>query len=112
VMSKDTKGPDQPMLWDDDEPPDSQPTDERSRRPTSRIARTSAAVPDRLPPTPTDHQELWDIDFVATYLGVPKQTIYGWRTTGYGPQGFRVGKHLRWRSSTVITWTLRLEREG
>lgn len=52
---------------------------------------------------------LWDIDDVATFLGVTKQTIYTWRTTGYGPAGFRVGKHLKWRPSTVIAWTVRLE---
>lgn len=56
-----------------------------------------------------DAQELWDIDDVAAYLGVTKQTIYSWRTSGYGPAGFRVGKHLRWRAATVITWTVRLE---
>lgn len=110
-MGKDTKGTDQPMLWDD-EPPDGRPPIERSRRPTSRTARTPLALPDSLPPTPTDHEELWDIDVVANYLGVPKQTIYTWRTKGYGPRGFRVGKHLRWRSSTVVTWTIRLEHLG
>ena len=56
-----------------------------------------------------DAQELWDIGDVASYLGVTKQTIYSWRTTGYGPAGFRVGKHLRWRAATVINWTVRLE---
>lgn len=29
-----------------------------------------------------DAQELWDIDDVASYLGVTKQTIYSWRTAG------------------------------
>jgi predicted DNA-binding transcriptional regulator AlpA len=57
-----------------------------------------------------EHQELWDIDDVANYLGVPKQTIYSWRTTGYGPKGIRIGKHLRWRAATVIGWTLGLEQ--
>jgi len=60
-------------------------------------------------PKLVDAQELWDIDDVADYLGVTKQTIYSWRTTGYGPAGFRVGKHLRWRAATVINWTVRLE---
>jgi len=45
-----------------------------------------------------EHQELWDIDNVANYLGVPKQTIYSWRTTGYGPQGFRVAPALARRN--------------
>ena len=59
----------------------------------------------------TEASELWTIDEVADYLGVPKQTVYCWRTSGYGPAGFRVGKHLRWRASTVIAWTLELERQ-
>lgn len=68
--------------------------------------RGSSAVPS---PRLVEAQELWDIDDVAIYLGVTKQTIYTWRTTGYGPAGFRVGKHLRWRAATVIAWTVRLE---
>lgn len=60
-------------------------------------------------PRLVDAQELWDIDDVASYLGVTKQTIYSWRTTRYGPAGFRVGKHLRWRAATVINWTVQLE---
>jgi excisionase family DNA binding protein len=55
--------------------------------------------------------ELWTIAEVADYLGVPKQTVYCWRTSGYGPAGFRVRKHLRWRASTVVAWTLELERQ-
>jgi excisionase family DNA binding protein len=54
--------------------------------------------------------ELWTIDEVADYLGVPKQTVYCWRTSGCGPTGFRVGQHLRSRAWTVIAWTLELER--
>jgi predicted DNA-binding transcriptional regulator AlpA len=72
--------------------------------------RTPPLLPAHHPAKPMEHQELWDIENVANYLGVPKQTIYSWRTTGYGPQGFRVGKHLRWRASTVIAWTLGLEQ--
>lgn len=52
---------------------------------------------------------LWTVDQVAYYLGVPKKTIYCWRTSGYGPQGFRVGKYLRWRAETVVEWTRQLE---
>lgn len=100
-MRQNAKSQDQPTLWDQGD--DSGPEDRRPTPPT---------LPARRPITPMDHQELWNIDEVANYLGVPKQTIYAWRTTGYGPQGFRVGKHVRWRSSTVITWTLGLEQQG
>jgi excisionase family DNA binding protein len=51
-------------------------------------------------------RELWGIDDVARYLNVPKQTIYSWRKTGYGPRAIRVGKHLRWRAAAVVEWTL------
>lgn len=67
-------------------------------------------VPTRSAAKPAEHQALWDIDDLAAYLGVPMQTIYAWRTTGYGPRGIRIGKHLRWRATTVVTWTLELEQ--
>ncbi|TDX04013.1 AlpA family transcriptional regulator [Kribbella sp. VKM Ac-2566] len=51
-----------------------------------------------------DSDPLWDIDQVATYLNVPKRTLYRWRTLGYGPPGKRVGRHLRYRASDVIAW--------
>lgn len=71
-----------------------------------------SALPEQ--PKPAELPEagnLWAINAVADYLGVPKQTIYAWRQKGYGPQGFRVGKYLRWRPETVGEWTLALERE-
>ncbi len=55
---------------------------------------------------------MWGIDDVANYLGVPKQTVYSWRKTGYGPTAIRVGKHLRWRASVVLEWTLAQERKN
>ena len=100
-MRQNLKSQDHPTLWD--QPGDRGPSPRRPARPP--------ALPARRPVNPMDHQELWTIDDVANYLGVPKQTIYAWRTSGYGPQGFRVGKHVRWRSSTVITWTLGLEQD-
>lgn len=115
-MRQDAKCQDQPTLWDQGH--DSGPGEERkspSTPPPPSLAppssRTPPVLPDKRPTVPMDQGELWNIDDVANYLGVPKQTIYAWRTTGYGPPGFRVGKHLRWRSSTVITWTLDLEQE-
>ena len=103
-MSQNAKNQQQPALWEDSGEP-REPEASASRR-------TPPLLPTRRPVKPMEHQELWDIDDVANYLGVPKQTIYGWRTTGYGPQGFRVGKHLRWRSATVIAWTLGLEQDS
>ena len=96
-MKDDTDSSLQPTLWG--EAPEHRVTNARSRG-AARQHRAAAEA-----------GELWTIDEVADYLGVPKQTVYCWRTSGYGPAGFRVGKHLRWRASTVIAWTLELERE-
>ena len=101
-MTNDTDFQAQPTLWG--------PHDSGGFTPPARRgARTHTK---RLPnQAHGEVDELWTIDEVATYLGVPKQTIYGWRSTGYGPHGFRVGKHLRWRATTVLAWTADLERD-
>jgi predicted DNA-binding transcriptional regulator AlpA len=39
-------------------------------------------------------------------------TIYGWRTSGYGPPAIKVGKHLRWRPASVIDWVAKQERSA
>ena len=90
----------QPTLWDD-----------TSAAAVQTKARTPARTTSHRNRETAEANGLWTIDEVAAYLGVPKQTIYCWRTSGYGPAGFRVGKHLRWRASTVIAWTLELERQ-
>ena len=105
-MNNQGRHEDQPGLWGGAPPsrrapafPGRQPT------PTPVRAPDAAAVPPVHPTRTAERGELWTIDDVAVYLGVPKQTIYSWRHTGYGPKGFRVGKHLRWRSSVVVAWT-------
>jgi excisionase family DNA binding protein len=99
-MEHNADHPSQPTLWDDT---------------PATAARKKARTPERTSPhknrQTAEAGDLWTIDEVASYLGVPKQTVYCWRTSGYGPVGFRVGKHLRWRASTVIAWTLELERQ-
>lgn len=44
------------------------------------------------------------ISDLADYLAVPVDTIYGWRTKGYGPPGIKVGRHLRYRRRDVEDW--------
>ena len=96
-MKDDTDSSLQPTLWEE-APEHGRPT-------------PAPEVPPRQHRAASEAGELWTIDEVADYLGVPKQTVYCWRTSGYGPTGFRVGKHVRWRASTVIAWTLELERQ-
>ena len=41
---------------------------------------------------------------IASRLGVPKTTLYGWRHRGTGPTAIPVGRHLRYRMSDVEKW--------
>ncbi len=41
---------------------------------------------------------------LAEMLGVPMQTLYGWRHRGEGPVGHKVGRHVRYRRATVEAW--------
>lgn len=122
-MSGDGKDPQQPGLWDVPSPVGGVEGRPR-RRPagstgapvdTTRSAEPAAPPTPASPPAtsiaPLDMRELWGVDEVSAYLGVPRQTLYAWRHTGKGPKGFRVGKHLRWHPRTVVEWTFELERQ-
>lgn len=50
------------------------------------------------------NSKLLSIDDVADYLGIPKNTLYQWRSKGYGPTGRRVGKYVRYRADDVDAW--------
>lgn len=41
---------------------------------------------------------------VADYLGVPKNTLYGWKYRGSGPRTIRVGRHLRYHAADIDEW--------
>lgn len=49
-------------------------------------------------------ERLWTVQDVSEYLGVPVQTLYNWRSQGYGPAGKRVGRCVRYRSEDVRRW--------
>jgi excisionase family DNA binding protein len=57
-------------------------------------------------------EKLLSIEEVADLLGVPKRSMYRWRTTGEGPKGVRVGRHLRYRPESVSAWLEQRERQG
>ena len=57
-------------------------------------------------------EPLWTPTDVATYLGVPVQTLYQWRRKHAGPPGRRVGRHLRYEPSAVRKWFAELGDEG
>lgn len=47
---------------------------------------------------------LLSVGDLADYLGIPKQTLYQWRSRHYGPPGCRVGKYVRYRLVDVDAW--------
>ena len=49
-------------------------------------------------------RNLWEPTDVADYLGGPVQTVYQWRSRGFGPPGRRIGKHVRYKPDDVETW--------
>jgi excisionase family DNA binding protein len=49
-------------------------------------------------------ERLMTVDDLAAMCGVPKATVYKWRSTGEGPPGLRLGKHLRFRPRDVEQW--------
>ena len=53
---------------------------------------------------PHNPVQLMKVDDVASMTGVPKGTLYNWRTSRYGPIGFRVGRHLRYDPADVRAW--------
>jgi len=57
----------------------------------------SSATNDHLP-------DIMTLDQVASYLQVPRNTIYHWRKAGGGPVGRQLGKHIRFRRTDVDTW--------
>jgi len=48
--------------------------------------------------------ELLSIAELAAYLGVPVATIYRWRHQRRGPLGYRIGRHVRYRTSDIERW--------
>lgn len=50
-----------------------------------------------LPPLLTPEQ-------LAELFGVPIGTVRAWRLKNTGPQGFRVGRHVRYRREAVLAY--------
>ena len=49
-------------------------------------------------------ERLMTIADLSMMLGVPIDTLDGWRHRGQGPRGYRVGRHVRFRRSSVEAW--------
>jgi excisionase family DNA binding protein len=53
-----------------------------------------------------------DPDEVAAHLGIPKATLYAWRSKSEGPPAVRVGKHLRYPRAAFDAWCDQLEADA
>lgn len=47
---------------------------------------------------------LWTVQDLSEFLGIPVDTIRGWRTKKYGPPARKIGKHLRYEPAEVHRW--------
>lgn len=56
--------------------------------------------------------ELMTTEEVASFLRVPKATLYAWRHAGRGPIALRVGRHLRFRRRDVERWLNEQQSNG
>lgn len=55
-------------------------------------------------------EPLWTVHDLARNLVVPVNTIYKWRTAGYGPRALKIGKYVRYREADVRAWLATLDR--
>ncbi len=49
-------------------------------------------------------ERLMTLAELAEMLGIPVNTLYGWRCRGEGPPGYRIGRHIRYRRAAVEEW--------
>lgn len=62
---------------------------------------------------PDEIELLLTIRELSSMLGVPVDTLHGWRHRGEGPEGYRIGRHVRYRRSAVEVWlATRLDPRG
>ena len=84
---------------------------------TTSLSSPDTTAPTTVPPSKDGvvvtgvFESALSVQQLAEELHVSAQTIYDLRSQGRGPTGFRVGRHLRFRSSEIEAWLTRLEGE-
>lgn len=58
--------------------------------------------------SPGEHELLTINEVAADLLRVPPATVRYWRSIGYGPGSFRVGRGVRYWRHEVLDWLHRL----
>lgn len=59
------------------------------------------------PEAPALGERLWTVEETSAWLGVPVNTLYGWRSRSLGPPASRLGRHLRYAPEHVRAWVER-----
>lgn len=57
-----------------------------------------------MPDTLTAPRDWMSPQELADWLGVPVKTVYVWNSTRTGPQGTRLGKHVRYSRQNIAAW--------
>ena len=52
----------------------------------------------------TARRQLLSIKGFADYAGVSANTVYQWRSKGYGPVSVRIGRHVRYDIDDIHAW--------
>ena len=55
---------------------------------------------------------MWTVQDVSDFLGVPVRSLYEWRSKGYGPEGIKVGRHVRYFPEDVYAWVKSQRQSG
>ena len=53
-----------------------------------------------------ENEPLLTVLDLSEYLGIPVQTLYGWRHENTGPLCLKAGRALRYRRSDVDNWLM------
>ena len=75
----------------------------RARAPRDTRANGPTETP-ALSMVPTGYDPLLSIEEVSEWLGIPRGTLYQWRTRQQGPRAIKVGGALRYRRAEVESY--------
>ncbi len=65
---------------------------------------THAGAGTVVPVAVTSMPEWFSPKTLAAFFRVPVPSVYAWRHKGTGPQGIKVGRHVRYRRAEVERW--------
>ncbi len=79
-------------------------TPDTTNDPDDQVARYLAKYIEKSTPGLLDRDKLITPAELADYLGIPVKTLRQWRYLGTGPDGLRVGRHVRYKPTAVRAW--------